>query len=92
MICRHCGTEIADKAIVCYRCGVATTEPRRKPPVPARRGGRIVAIVLAMLAIIAGGVTVGPMTPHGPARVAFWAALVAITFSVVWLLRPRPRR
>ena len=32
MICKHCGTEIADKALICYRCGNATTEPRIKPP------------------------------------------------------------
>jgi hypothetical protein len=32
MICKHCGTEIADKALICYRCGQATTEPRVKPP------------------------------------------------------------
>ena len=33
MICKHCGTEIADKALICYRCGKATAEPRVKPPV-----------------------------------------------------------
>ena len=27
MICRKCGTEIAAKALICYRCGTATTEP-----------------------------------------------------------------
>jgi hypothetical protein len=32
MICKHCSTEIADKALICYRCGNATTEPRVKPP------------------------------------------------------------
>jgi hypothetical protein len=32
MICKHCGTEIADKALICYRCGRATAEPRVKPP------------------------------------------------------------
>lgn len=32
MICRQCGTDIADKALICYRCGAATTEPRVKPP------------------------------------------------------------
>ena len=37
MQCRNCGTEIADKAIVCYRCGVGTTDPVRKPvTAPAR--------------------------------------------------------
>ena len=32
MHCRHCGTDIADKALICYRCGRATTEPRVTPP------------------------------------------------------------
>jgi hypothetical protein len=32
MTCRHCGTEIAAKALICYRCGKATTDPRVKPP------------------------------------------------------------
>jgi hypothetical protein len=32
MTCRNCGTEIANKALICYRCGKATTEPRVKPP------------------------------------------------------------
>ena len=53
MLCTHCGTEIADKALICYRCGHATTEPRIKPPAkgslferPRRRRMPIVAIVL----------------------------------------------
>ena len=32
MICTNCGTEIAEKALICYRCGQATSEPRIKPP------------------------------------------------------------
>jgi len=32
MTCRNCGTEIAEKALICYRCGKATTDPRVKPP------------------------------------------------------------
>jgi hypothetical protein len=40
MKCRNCGTEIADKAIVCYRCGVGTSEPVRKPaPLPVSGSG-----------------------------------------------------
>ena len=61
MICAHCGTEIADKALICYRCGNATAEPRIKPPAegslferPRRSGLPIVAIVsLVVLAIVA---------------------------------------
>jgi hypothetical protein len=32
MICRNCQTEIADNALICYRCGRATTDPKVKPP------------------------------------------------------------
>ena len=38
MQCRHCGTEIADKAIICYRCGAATTDPVRRPAPIGRAG------------------------------------------------------
>ncbi len=37
MQCRHCGTEIADKALICYRCGTATTEAKHKPYTPPAR-------------------------------------------------------
>ena len=66
MICTHCGTEIADKALICYRCGNATTEPRVKPPEegslfePRRRSRMplliaILIVILAILAAWAGG-------------------------------------
>jgi hypothetical protein len=37
MKCRSCGAQIADNALICYKCGTATQEARIKPPV-ARRG------------------------------------------------------
>jgi len=56
MICKHCGTEIADKALICYRCGNATTEPRVKPPSqgplferPRRSRMPLVAIVVLIV-------------------------------------------
>jgi hypothetical protein len=55
MICRQCGTEIADKAIVCYRCGTGTTEPLRKPAAIRRRRSPVVPaiIILVILAVLA---------------------------------------
>ena len=57
MICRSCGTEIAEKALICYRCGTATTEAKYKAPAAAgrRRGTLVVimAIVLALLVLLA---------------------------------------
>ena len=57
MQCRNCGTEIADKALICYRCGTATTEAKYKPhaPAPTRSWSTfvIVALVVALLVLIA---------------------------------------
>lgn len=57
MTCRQCGAEIADKALICYRCGTATTEAKYQPPPirPARSGPgglRMVWIVLVVLALL----------------------------------------
>src|SRR5258708_3363152 len=58
MLCRQCGTEIAEKALICYRCGTATTEARFKPAaINGRRSPLrivlIVALVLTLLVIAA---------------------------------------
>jgi uncharacterized membrane protein YvbJ len=57
MQCRNCGTEIADKALICYRCGTATTEAKYKPHVPARSGSSstilIVTVIVLLLVLIA---------------------------------------
>lgn len=31
MVCRQCGTDIAEKAIICYKCGTATAIPESRP-------------------------------------------------------------
>jgi uncharacterized membrane protein YvbJ len=59
MQCRNCGAEIADRALICYRCGTATTEARYKPAAPRRSSSRrtpigigiIVLLVLMLMAI-----------------------------------------
>ena len=37
MHCAACGTEIADKALICFRCGAATTRRHREPARVGRR-------------------------------------------------------
>ncbi|MCC7009163.1 MAG: hypothetical protein IT184_10125 [Acidobacteria bacterium] len=37
MTCGTCGATIADKAIICYRCGAPTSTPVAKHPQAARR-------------------------------------------------------
>jgi hypothetical protein len=59
MICKNCQTEIADNALICYRCGRATTEPRVKPPSAGsifehrRRSRWPVVVVIVIVAIAA---------------------------------------
>jgi hypothetical protein len=53
MTCRSCGAEIAANALICYKCGAATEEPRIKPT--ARRAGisrgAIAGLILLGLAL-----------------------------------------
>jgi hypothetical protein len=60
MICRNCKTEIADNALICYRCGKATSDPRVKPPSEGsifehrrRRSPWIIVLILVIMAILA---------------------------------------
>ena len=88
MQCRNCGTEIADKAIVCYRCGVGTTEPVRRPaPLPTRGGGpplwaEILPLLLALV-LLAGAQTSGyPREAQICAAVLAAAGIVAVITRV----------
>jgi hypothetical protein len=74
MKCKYCGTEIADKALICYRCGNATTEPRIKPPAegslferPRRSRRPIVAIVIVIILALIIAWMLG-LLPGGPSR------------------------
>ena len=77
MVCQNCGTEIADKAIVCFRCGQATVAAVRKPaPPPSRVRGlfTVVALVLLVLAALflgqAGTIDLPPEVRYGVIAVA----------------------
>jgi hypothetical protein len=59
MICKYCQTEIAEKALICYRCGRATTEPRIAPPSTGslfehrRRSRRPLVAVVVIVVLVA---------------------------------------
>ncbi|HYN07583.1 MAG TPA: hypothetical protein VES67_09355 [Vicinamibacterales bacterium] len=90
MKCRSCGTEIAEKAIVCFRCGTPTDLPAAPARPAARRGRPAWIAVPIVLVIILLGVWLLPQTPEGsPARWAGWAGLVVAAAAVVWGLRRR---
>ncbi len=55
MQCATCGATIAEKAIVCYRCGAPTALPVQtpKPKPPASRAPWVIAAVVVVAALIA---------------------------------------
>ena len=84
MTCRHCGTEIADKALVCFRCGAPTADAADKRA-PARRGGRpgwAVALtgllVLVAAALLMARAAAGQLPSSVSYAVAGLAAVVLI--------------
>ena len=86
MLCRNCGTEIADKALVCFRCGVAIAEPAVRPP--AARGSRqspfltALALVVLVLAALFMGRTMSDEVP----RLLSWTVAVLAAVVAVWRL------
>jgi hypothetical protein len=91
MTCQNCGTEIAEKALICYRCGEATTAPKVAPPAPPRERGPL-PVIIAILLLIGTAVLVLPALEPGTPRLAGWGTLVILTVLVVIGLRPRRRR
>ena len=91
MKCRSCGFEIADKAIVCYRCGTPTADPAPRPaarPARSRWVAPAIAVVLALLAM-----WFVPRTAHGSLeRVAIWCTAAGLAVVAVLLVLWRARR
>ena len=54
MKCRECGTEIAEKALICFRCGTSVQEAVHRPYVaPKKKRPLIVYVIFALLVLIA---------------------------------------
>jgi hypothetical protein len=84
MRCRFCDTEIADKALICFRCGRATTDPKITPPVAPRGLSALTALILILLAVAAA---IGlPTVADGGTLWAGWAvtAAIALAAAALW--------
>jgi hypothetical protein len=91
--CRSCGTEIADKALICYRCGTATTEAKFKPVTPRRSSSSLIIsfVAVVILAIIA--LYLRRTEPGGTSNLFNWVAVAAgvVLVAVRAYLRRRGR-
>jgi hypothetical protein len=93
MQCRNCGIEIADKALICYKCGAATTEATHQPLATSRsassRLGLVVSVVLLVL-LVALAVYTSSSTDGEISMFLPWAAValaVAIVARRAWARR-----
>ena len=90
MTCRNCGTEIADKALICYRCGTATAAPKIAPPPPRKARGPL-PLIATLVVIIAAAAFIVPTLPPDSTQAAGWAIAVVLAALAVWRLRPTSR-
>ena len=88
MLCRHCGTEIADKALICFRCGAATTDPLRKPPGPRPRAS-LVPLVLGLIVLILAALYLGRAAAGETPTIVAWVIAVLAAIVVAWRLVSR---
>ena len=89
MTCKHCGTEIADKALICYRCGRATTDPMRRPPAARQGPGTVMTAAVLVLLVVAGLFMGQAQTDQLPQEVAYGLSVVAAVLLVAVLWRRR---
>lgn len=93
MLCKHCGTEIADKAIICFRCGAGTTDPVRQPArVPQRRSPLLGLVVVAVLLLLALYLGQASRTVAEPGTYRTIAAVLVGAALVIFLVRVVKRR
>jgi hypothetical protein len=79
--CRSCGTEIADKALICYKCGTATTAAKYQPAqLPARssRSG-LVPTIVGLALLIAASLYIERVSGAGASE---WVTYVAVAAAV----------
>ena len=93
MICRHCGTEIADKAIVCFKCGAGTSDPVRRPAAVRPRRGRAWSaaglVLFVLLGLFLGYAGRTAQVPDGVRLGTTFVIVMAIVLLAVRLIRRR---
>jgi MYXO-CTERM domain-containing protein len=91
VICQHCGTEISEKAIVCFRCGRSTDESSgAHQPDSARSGGPLWVALTGLLVLVAAGLLMARAAAgQVPASVSYAVAALAAVVLVWRIVRRR---
>ena len=90
MTCTNCGTEIAERAIVCYRCGQSTVQAKRKPAaLPSR--SRSIVVTLAFVVLMLAALFLGQAGTHTLPPEVSWTVTAAAAVILVWRVAIRRR-
>ena len=82
MPCRNCGAEIADTALICYKCGTATTEAKYQPAILPRTASRsgLVATMVALALLVAAVLYIARLSNAGTSQ---WVTYAAVAVAVI---------
>jgi uncharacterized membrane protein YvbJ len=93
MQCKNCGTEIADKALICYKCGAPTTDAKYQPAAArSRRGSRsgLLASLIAMVILVVAALYMGRASANATPR---YVTYIFVTIAILVVgLRAYARR
>ena len=84
MTCGSCGATIAEKAIVCYRCGAPTASPGARSTPSAARGMRPATIAAGVLAVALAALTLA-VPDDSTSQLAAGAGAVAAVLTTGWM-------
>ena len=94
MVCKNCNSEIDDKALVCFRCGYATSERKGEPVVLTEdrdqsRRQTWVPLVLAIVFIAVSGFFMTELAGGVPPDPMVWLMLAMAGGLLAWRVRLR---
>ncbi|MFB3852265.1 MAG: zinc ribbon domain-containing protein [Vicinamibacterales bacterium] len=89
MKCKACGAEIADKALICYRCGASTFE--MPPPASGARERRrpLLPPVLALIVLVVAALLMPRAAIGETPRYVGYVLLALAAIVVAWRLARR---
>ena len=92
MNCRHCGTRISAKAIICFKCGRSTADEPVSRPGSSSTGARPTWVALAALAVLVLGALYLGRAAQGqvPVWLSYTVAALA-TVVLIWRVATRRR-
>ena len=89
MHCRHCDTEIDDQALICFKCGAATSDPVHRPADVSPKRSVIRPLLLGVAFLGVAGFFVVRAIGGEPTSPVVWLMLVSAGALMAWRLRLR---